>query len=84
MQLIDNTLGARDMKNYDKHLSGGENSSESRAQPRKSDFYRHKKVSHHADVYEDEGRHTHRSQPSKNIIRVELRRIQQLFTHKEP
>lgn len=70
------------ISNNDVYSNGGEFSHELRAQPRKSDFNRQKSVPHvihEDDSDENVARHTHRSEPSKNIVRVQLRRIQQLF-----
>jgi hypothetical protein len=60
-------------------------SQELRAQPRKSDINWQRTASHAAGHHEENideqagSRHSHRSEPSKNLIRVQLRRIQQLF-----
>lgn len=62
-------------------LSNGDKfSSELRGQPRKSDIQRRKHAPHYGgDDNDGERHHGHRNQPSKNLIRVQLRRIQQLF-----
>jgi hypothetical protein len=52
-------------------------SQELRAQPRKSNVNRKANVSYNHDA--ESPRHTHRDEPSKNFIRVQLRRIQKLF-----
>lgn len=62
------------------YMSGDKFSTDLRAQPRKSNFQRHKAASARGHFSEDgEHHHTHRNEPAKNAIRVQLRRIQQLF-----
>lgn len=70
------------ISNNGEYSNGDKFSQELRAQPRKSDVHRHKSASHHESfVDEDDGarHHAHRSEPAKNVIRVQLRRIQRLF-----
>lgn len=70
------------ISNNGEYSNGDKFSQELRAQPRKSDAHRQKSVPHHESfVDEDDGarHHAHRSEPAKNLIRVQLRRIQRLF-----
>jgi hypothetical protein len=53
-----------------------------RAQPRKSPFLYQKHTHNHGHFFEEdeaERHHEHRSEPAKNAVRVQLRRIQRLF-----
>lgn len=72
----------RKISNNGEYPDGDKFSRELRAQPRKSGIHRHKSASHHgsfADEDDGERHHAHRSEPAKNVMRVQLRRIQQLF-----
>jgi hypothetical protein len=68
------------MKKNDDYSNGDKFSQELRAQPRRSNFHQDKLHSRDPDdTHEDHAPNRHRTQLSKNFIRVQLRRIQQLF-----
>lgn len=49
-------------------------------QPRKSDFRAHKHVQDEENSFDDErSHHRHRDEPSKKMVRVQLRRIERLY-----
>lgn len=62
---------------------GGETfAAEMRGQPRKSFFERQKNIMSHSSAVDDDEHwhhHTHRNEPAKNAVRVQLRRIEKLF-----
>lgn len=51
------------------------------AQPRKSDLRAHKsaQISENFDENERKSHHSHRNEPNKNLIRVQLRRIERMY-----
>lgn len=63
--------------------SNGDNfAQEMRGQPRKSFFERQKNMMSHAHSFDNEDHaryHAQRSEPAKNAMRVQLRRIERLF-----
>jgi len=64
------------------YFNDGKFAQELRGQPRKSAIDSHKHTSHHGNSSDEDeaGRHhAHRSEPAKNAVRVQLRRIQRLF-----
>jgi hypothetical protein len=68
------------MKKNDVYSNGDKFTQELRAQPRRSNFHLDKlHTRDQDDAPEDHARNKQRTQPSKNFIRVQLRRIQQLF-----
>lgn len=51
------------------------------AQPRRSDVRVHK-YAHDSEAYDDDEKkshHNHRNEPNKNLVRVQLRRIERLY-----
>lgn len=74
-------------KTYSRNsLFGGDSNNEKfshkhRAQPRKSEFRTRRQEDYkHAFDYDDgESQGAHRREPAKNLVRVQLRRIQQMF-----
>jgi len=68
---------------HDSESFGGETfSAEGRGQPRKSFFERQKNMLSHTSMADDDEHwhhHTHRNEPAKNAVRVQLRRIERLF-----
>lgn len=52
------------------------------AQPRKSDARAHKSTKSAENSFDDDDEkfhHSHRNEPNKNVMRVQLRRIERLF-----
>lgn len=65
----------------DSYFSGDKSFHELGAQPRKSDFRAHKPVQDMENTFDDDARshHHQRDEPNKKMVRVQLRRIEQMY-----
>lgn len=64
------------------YFNNGKFSHELGTQPRKSDARAHKPVKSAGSSFDDDDEkfhHSHRNEPNKNLVRVQLRRIERLF-----
>jgi len=70
----------RDTSSAKNNFHGEKSFHELGAQPRRSDSRGHKSAQA-SESYDDERKshHSHRNEPNKNIVRVQLRRIERLY-----
>lgn len=76
-----NSFGSKD-NNFNNEINSENYLQKYRAQPRKSGLNSHRYTVEHDSFFEYDDGDTHpaqRREPAKNLMRVQLRRIQQLF-----